>query len=539
MNKTRITIVLSVVLVAGLWASAEFRIQAKGNGGVGPDVIVGNLTSIIRWGTLNGETSFSVGTTSCNVGSSRLSWIASTPAHPVIPQNLYRVKDGRIEHIGNSWLKHGYGVAAGNFCDTCTDPAGTYLGVGCSDPYTAGLNGSQGGLGPKSEVNASTGEFPMPYRNLTGEQRGTLGGRVRVLNTDIDPSLNSEARYFVESHYVHPEDAASGNGLNNASYREVFASGTGGTFNVTTRSTHQTIRQEPGISAWKAVHPDVQIFNVDVPGDGRIIVGMRYVENHIELAIQNFNSHRSVRSLKATFDSSEISNPGFSDVDYQFESYSDADWNVSIDGNEIEWSTDSFATNENANAIRWNTLYSFWADADECPSQLTLGMFRPGEQSEFTIELCQTLAVESFEVTRGTYFAGDVASLATSDDVDLSARRATQDVQSLAEFEFNGFSPFASPGSLDVTLESSVFARTQVVQTIELFDFDSQSWEEVDSRDAARFSDVTVNARADGDLSRFVEPGVLTVRARVSYRSTNPRQRFSCNNDVFTWSVGR
>ena len=32
--------------------------------------------------------------------------------------------------------------------------------MNCSDSYSAGLNGAQSGLGPKFEVNPTTGVFP-------------------------------------------------------------------------------------------------------------------------------------------------------------------------------------------------------------------------------------------------------------------------------------------------------------------------------------------------------------------------------------------
>ena len=136
MNRSRGIIFLAVAMVAGLWGLREYQIHASSTDGFGggPDVIVGDIPSIRRWGDTGGYTSFSIGTTSCNIGDTRLDWISSTNVHPVIAQNMYRVQNGRIEMLGISWLKHGFGVAAGSLCDTCTDPAWTYLGVGCSDP---------------------------------------------------------------------------------------------------------------------------------------------------------------------------------------------------------------------------------------------------------------------------------------------------------------------------------------------------------------------------------------------------------------------
>ncbi|MEM7539206.1 MAG: hypothetical protein AAF639_44015, partial [Chloroflexota bacterium] len=38
---------------------------------------------------------------------------------------------------------------------------------------------------------------------------------------DFDPQLHPGAQYFGEGHYVAPDDAAAGNGNNNASHRRV------------------------------------------------------------------------------------------------------------------------------------------------------------------------------------------------------------------------------------------------------------------------------------------------------------------------------
>ncbi|MFM9170745.1 MAG: hypothetical protein ACKOTD_11720, partial [Phycisphaerales bacterium] len=134
--------------------------------GSGADVIVGDLVGISNYAavTVGGVSvgAYAIGTTSCNIGTAQLEWFASpNNRHPFIPQNMYRLKGGRLEQIGMGWGKHGFTALQGTVCGTCTaSSSGSYLGIGCSDPYSSGLNGSQSGLGCRSEVNASTGVFP-------------------------------------------------------------------------------------------------------------------------------------------------------------------------------------------------------------------------------------------------------------------------------------------------------------------------------------------------------------------------------------------
>ena len=106
-----------------------------------------------------------------SVQDNALMWIDSNDAvagktHPVISQNLYKLSGGRFTQIGQAWLKHGFCALQGTVCSPCS-PGGSCpaLYPGCSDPYDAGLNGQQSGLGPKSEVNAFTGFFPYPWMN--------------------------------------------------------------------------------------------------------------------------------------------------------------------------------------------------------------------------------------------------------------------------------------------------------------------------------------------------------------------------------------
>ncbi len=144
---------------------------------------------------------------------------------------------------------------------------------------------------------------------------------------------------------------------------------------------------------------------------------------------------------------------------------------------------------------------------------------------------------QSFLVTRGTYASGGLPELTNSDNADLSIRRASADIQSRTEFEVKSFSTVANPSSMEVTLEGAVFARSQVNQIIELFNYLTQTWEQVDSRAASRLTDATVTVAATGNLARFVENGTRCIEARIRYQSVNPRQQFSSNTDQFFWTI--
>ncbi len=82
-----------------------------------------------------------------------------------------------------------------------------------------------------------------------------------------------------------------------------------------------------------------------------------------------------------------IENIGFHDVDYHSgEIYDLTDWPGVVTDGSITWATDAYADNENANALRFDTLYNFYFDADAGPdaTTVTLGLFKPGVLPEVT-----------------------------------------------------------------------------------------------------------------------------------------------------------
>jgi len=357
--------------------------------GRSPDVIVGDITTPSRYGTLNGVTSYSIGTTSCNLGSCWLLWVSSTRDHPVIGQNMFRLKNGRFEQVGQSWLKHGFTALQGTVCSSSCQPSGTgaRLGISCSDPYDSSLNGGQTRLGPKQDVNPNTGIYTYPDSRI-GTSGDVLFKRLQVHNADLDPTLNVGAIYFVEGQYVTRDDAEAKNQNNNASWRQVSV---GGAPNFSLTLQGSTTRQQPGIKAWKT--NDASVIETNINTDGLMILGTKVTslggaQYHYEYALQNLNSYRGAKSFSIPIPpGATVTNVGFHDVDYHSgEPFDGTDWTAQITPTAVTWATQDYEVNTNANALRWGTLYNFRFDCNMAPgtASLTIGMFRPGSPASYT-----------------------------------------------------------------------------------------------------------------------------------------------------------
>jgi hypothetical protein len=388
----------------------------------GPDVYIGDLSDMSAYGTVDVDPSpavlnvsaYSVGTNACNLGDVPVLWIDhnSTPGHisnehPVIAQNMYRIMNGRLEQIGQSWLKHGFVSTNSPFCSSsCVQPpmGGDQLGVNCSDLYGSGLNGSQGSLGPRSQVNATTGYYPHPFTAPAAD--ATIGRRLQVYSDDITPSLNPGAIYLVDGQYVTADDARWSNGsvpamnaMNNSSYRLITP---GANPNSVPAWAGNTVRYKAAIHAWKDLDPTVILSDAEyidttltpVGIVGRFIVGCKVTDNgngtwHYEYAVYNKNADRSGGSFTVPVDpSATITNIGFHGVfahsgePYPNTALNPSNWTGSKVGGNVSWACAPYeaATNGNSsNALRWGTLYNFRFDADRPPQDaaVTLGLFKP------------------------------------------------------------------------------------------------------------------------------------------------------------------
>jgi hypothetical protein len=381
-SRSKILLVGSLAVLSTLLTSRADAQICPGQQGasVGPDVIVGVITGPSNY-TANGSLeALSLGTTSCNIGSSNVQWIANDNRHPVIGGTLYRytVVDGagRFEQLGMSWLKHGFTALTQNTCCTCSGQGGSVLGVGCADPYTSGRNGTQSNLGPKYQVNAHTGVFTYPPAGGSGGS-GSTYRRLEVEIADLAPSQAVSPRYFSEAHYVTQDDATAGNQNNNVSYIGTTVSGSGSAW--TFAFTGSTQRMKAAIEAWPTVEPGAAVVHVQVPGDGLFIVGNKVTSiggglYRYEYAVYNMNADRNGGAFTVPVNGTvTVSNIGFHDVTYRNGdgngnvNFSGTDWTGVSNGTDVTWACETQAQNINANAIRWGTTYNFRFDANAPP----------------------------------------------------------------------------------------------------------------------------------------------------------------------------
>jgi hypothetical protein len=387
----------------------------------GPDVIVGDLEDVDQQGSGGTQVGLAIGTDSCNNGDQPIDWFALPQTdHPVVPQNLYRMSGGaanneRFEQIGQSWMKHTFLALQDFVCGTCNQNPpcnpGPQLCPGCSDPYVSGLNGDQGQIGSRAWVNPFTGSFPTNANDHSGHVHAptnTLAHRILVETSDLIPGGNPGATYYGEAAYISPHEYTwcqshpdQCNMFNNFSYRQFSV--TGGPTNFSFPPVGSTVRMQPAIQVWAGTGATVNQVEPDPGNDGIWFMGYEVTNPsagvwHYEYALFNMNLDRSIQSFSVPLGPGvNVSNIGFHAPPQQpgqphdgtvgDAGYSSTPWDVDQQTSSVTWSTETFATNQNANAIRWGTLYNFRFDADQPPqtANATVGYFKTG--SPMTVEI--------------------------------------------------------------------------------------------------------------------------------------------------------
>ena len=446
----------------------------------GPDVIVGDLSALAQIdGSSGTQVGLAVATDSCNAGTVDLDWFAlPSNDHPVIPQNLYRLSGGatndeRFEQIGESNVKHAFTALTNNICGFgCNGVGGTHLGSGCSDPYSASLNSGQSGhtLGSRAWINPFTGAYPRgdsatPPNTHTGHTHTGPSHRILVEINDLNTTLNPGATYYVEAQYITPHEyvwcqanPTQCNMYNNVSFRKYTVTGTSSPFSFATNGS-TTTREKPAIAAWTGA-TSVQ-FEPAPGSDGIGLVAYKVTNPspglwHYEYAIYNQNLDRAIQSFSLPAGASvALSNVGFhappqqpgftADGTVGNTGYSSTPWTMTQAAGAITWSSETFAQDPNANAIRWGTLYNIRFDVRRPPTTMnaTIGFLKTGAPITVSVQGPSTPTAASGVVSgritdqSGAPVSGVVVSLSGSQN-----RRIITDANGNYRFdsvETNGF----------------------------------------------------------------------------------------------------
>jgi hypothetical protein len=410
-KKTFGHLTLSVILLLILASQSGSAQSAPAGMSQGPDIITGEVGpyyGLNQFGSAGTQVGLSTWTTICNAGNVPVDVFAMPETnHAIIPQNFYRMSGGannndRFEQLGHSWVKHMFAAAKMNECGFGCTITGTQrqLGVGCSDVYSDGQNAHQEGLSSRAWVNPFTGVFQTDaiVNNHGGHIHTETSHRLLVERNDLNPAMNPGATYYAEVQYLSPHEytwcqshPGQCNMYNNASYRRFNVSGT---TNFTFTPAAPSVLESPAITAWTGA--TINPIEPEPGVDGRAFIAYKVTGPdagvwHYEYALYNMNLDRAIQSFSLPLGCGvTVSNVGFHappnhpgcphDGTLGDAGFSNAAWTSTQNAGALSWNAETFAQNQNANAIRWGTLYNFRFDSDRPPQAMNalIGFFKTG-----------------------------------------------------------------------------------------------------------------------------------------------------------------
>src|SRR4029453_17304675 len=120
---------------------------------------------------------------------------------------------------------------------------------------------------------------------------------------------------------------------------------------------------------------------------------------HYEYALFNENLDRAIQSFSVPLGPGvNVSNVAFhappqhpgwaNDGTLNSQGFSSTPWTPTQTGDSLTWNCETFAQDQNANAIRWGTLYNFRFDADQPPqaTNATVDFFKIGSPMAVAIQ---------------------------------------------------------------------------------------------------------------------------------------------------------
>ena len=197
----------------------------------------------------------------------------------------------------------------------------------------------------------------------------------------------------MEGQYVCPDDSPddTGDASNNSSHRRLNMASSG----AISSFDGPTIQELPAIASWDDLDPEVDLHEIEIPGEGTIWFGSRVFDEgdgtfRYEYAIFNLNVDRSIGALRLPWDASNVANVATHKAPewHSGEMFTNESWEMTISGGEMVWSSDSYLSNEMANAVRWANLQNITiiTEAEPTIGNATLDFFKPGAPANLQIQ---------------------------------------------------------------------------------------------------------------------------------------------------------
>lgn len=162
----------------------------------------------------------------------------------------------------------------------------------------------------------------------------------------------------------------------------------------------------------------------------------------------------------------------------------------------------------------WN-CFAFFNSNTVIVSDINRGLFilDPAEA------LTRIVVPYDLKLLKGSIISGWLSELAYSDNIYLRLRpfALVPPSQPQIQIEISGKAPSTTPSLLNFDIESATDV-SGIIQTIEILNFETNTWQLLDSRNTA-LSDTEVKVSATGNLQNYVNPDDKSVRVRLSWKA--------------------
>ncbi len=292
--------------------------------------------------------------------------------HPYLIWNLYRIVDGRLEHLAASGIKHAFTTININCTLNCGDGGisggwGHILWPGCVDIYGVGNNDSNCDLGPRHEVNPRTGIFESvgsffdPGSTGTNTNCSSAPGENRLMVWDEDLKT-ADAQYYFDAWYVIRDDVDIFNGMGFHPLTPNNTSGNNWSFQLGAFS------QGPAADVWVSPGSDPasgasnELFHDPDIGHFKVLTRTQQVSAErwrYTYFVMNYDVDHGIEGLLIPAPTQGTS-PGdfhFNDPDYDGSN----DWPITIDPDAIRFD------DPGGNPVAWGTGYTFEFEIDAAP----------------------------------------------------------------------------------------------------------------------------------------------------------------------------